>query len=436
MKTKGKELTPIDESQSRQLRVLGDRLTSILRIILNEEPCRGKPLRDLARTLDLDFSTCQRIARAAACPDPLRAITELPGTLALSAFLDAVGKWETRATDRRQATRTLAEYTEAVRTLGGSHAKLKRRLRMSGLVEDRASRLEQSAGMPDSGFGDQETRRQIFELATRLLRARLRGFISINAFGPATSDDTSPPVRCELGTITASLGYTGGAGAHPLIAANFRGISGHPLQTHAQLGRLTAGGGGTLESGTSIIEHLCSTPRPPITSVGRAGRVLHVVDVPMSDRPVPVDIVTATRAQPTASPLTRRPMHETFYVKTRLPNQRVILDVFMHHTLATSAVASSGVLQTDPSLLNLRGTEPANAWEDRLPTAHTLQQLGFGLHAAGSDLWDKHATAAGELFERFAWNPDEFMLLRLDVSYPVWNAFYYVDFDFQSDGAQ
>jgi hypothetical protein len=66
-----------------------------------------------------------------------------------------------------------------------------------------------------------------------------------------------------------------------------------------------------------------------------------------------------------------------------------------------------------------------------LPTSHSLQQLGYGLTGAGSDLWSRHTDAARELFARLAWNPDEFLLHRLDVTFPIWNAFYHINFDFQ-----
>ena len=443
MPARTRQTLPLDPEQARRLSVLGDRLGSILRIILNEPPLRARPLRDIAASLRLDFSTCQRLSKAAACPDPLRALCELPGPQALSAFLEGLARVESAAGTRRQAARAVAEYAKAIQTLAGSQAKLKRRIALTltpsqpgTSINDLAPAQRQGLASIAPAHADKDPelalRRQMHELAAHLLRASVRGFISINALGPClhTAGHT------ELGTIAATLGYHGGPGAHPLIAANFRAVSGKPTPTHAQLGRLTAsaGGGGPLVSGTAILEHFCSSPVPPITSIGRAGRVLHVVDVPASSGPV--DIVTATRAQPAISPLRRGATHETFYFKSRQTIARGILDVYLHRTLASSSIASSGVLQTDPSLLSLRSIETVNAWEERLPTAHNLQQLGYGLNGAGSDLWTRHTDAARELFARLEWNPDEFILHRLDVSFPVWSAFYYIDFDFRSDPDQ
>lgn len=69
-------------------------------------------------------------------------------------------------------------------------------------------------------------------------------------------------------------------------------------------------------------------------------------------------------------------------------------------------------------------------WHERLPIPITLELLGRGLANSPTRAWPRHAEFVAWMFERLGWNPNEFLGYRGAQTYPMWQCYYEIGFEF------
>lgn len=139
-----------------------------------------------------------------------------------------------------------------------------------------------------------------------------------------------------------------------------------------------------------------------------------------------IDLVVSRRTSPVSHPRLHREKVLAHGARVRIPTKRLVFDSLVHRSIAASSVPGITVNHWHPALL----AEPRKCWYERLPGSPTIELLGSADQARGSSAWGSHARLCTLLLEQLGWAPQDFLVYRVDVEYPIWSAMYVKYFDF------
>lgn len=386
------------------------RLAEELRMLVATFPAPARRVRGMAEFLRIDRNTCQRVLAATKVGNEvLTVLLRAPGVEALRAVVSGSRARGCSPEAVAAAGAAVAQFAALVSRLGGSHARVRARVERALLGHE--------GGALGSAPAQVAVRRRMFSGACELAGKRVALQLSVAVVRPLPEDGA----RIERAGVTGFIGQQTRPGAMPL-AVTFAHSSDRPEAADPSI-RYT---GLEAAAAETLVDQFSTSPLPVVTTRGPLGRVVHVIDPALSGGRDKFDVVLGHRMSPVSHPA----QHETpvlnLVSRIRSPTHRLLLDVYLHRSLAMSSAPSVGAYVSIPA----PGADSTPRWYERLPGTPELRVLGRALDAAESDAWPRHGDLTRFLFERLGWGPAAFIGYRCDVHYPVWGATYMVSFEF------
>lgn len=178
-----------------------------------------------------------------------------------------------------------------------------------------------------------------------------------------------------------------------------------------------------------FLQKYCSDPLPALKAVTSksCGPVYELEDGPVGNTNL-IDTVTGTvsRGIFPVDPDPSEKQHEVS-VKIYTPVQNLILDLFFHETMAeTMAGNPSACMLFD--YYERGGALEYRSLRDTVPMNIKPMLIGSGTGCAYTPLVPRYSEMLGDVFQCLRWDPDEFVVYRIRVEFPVVpSSLYYTD---------
>ena len=412
-------------SLTRDERAMADEVARRLRLELRglvellPEGERGASA--MARALDVDRNTCQRIVAATGRGDAdAMLLVQLPGVMGLGQFLDAMARRFPGSEPGQAiagARAAVGRFEKLIDGVAGSQRKLRERLEMDRQRDgDAGGALGAGRAMPD----DVGARRALFRAAVDIVGRWSEARLTMRIIRPAPGD----------GLHTENIRMTGHVGhvARP-VAVPLEVYSGAPENLIEQAGHAFESLDASQSVGNTprfLMEKFCTRPLPRVTSRGTASRVVHAIDEAAEPGKASDIFVADRRAGVDKHPASQHPPIGEVTTIMNFPARRYVMDVYLHRDIARRCIPSLEVHLASP----WAGSALLSRWSTRLPGGPRMEVLGAGLERAGSDAYARHGEVAAEMFASVGWDAAEFVGYRCDVAYPIWRGAYCMLFDF------
>lgn len=406
---------PLSSNELERAALVGDRLRGLLVALIAEVPRSRSSALSLARELSIDRNITQKVfAATAPGQEGADVLVGLPGPGVLRKFVQTACNACGRAEPDRELFAAIDQFELLIRDMGGSQSRLSHRIR---------------ARQIDAGIGDDEQaalRERLYHDMAALLNMSCEVLPFIGLMRPIP--DRPEAIHGISGYGLIGTIWTGG----PL-----------PIRSRAMMlddrpGELIRSGGlsplnsSADDNHSGLVRSFCSPADVRVTRQSVRGLEIATIDPsPTADCSGRTDLAFAHRWGEDTNPAMRPDDDARFwsqFVVIRRPTRRLLMDVYVHRSLAMTGVPSVGAYRWVPGLV----ADPLRAWDERMPGRLQLELLGQGLDQCASPAWNRHAEFANHLFIHSGWSPDDFLGFRLDVRFPIWNAGYFITFDFRS----
>lgn len=353
---------------------------------------------ELARRLDIHQTLAWKILRIAGSHDLFLDVQYLPGVEGIEIFLAAAQAAGIDATLLAPVRAAVGEFQLLVETYAGDRASLEQML--SALSEDQRvqadSRPFRKAGFrcACSMLGAKAGVRVLSKVLHSSADGRtmdialIRGFINMRRIRPG-----APIPLARVVVLDNDGSARRESAAEPI----------DPSGVHA---------------GVPLLGAFCSNPLPQIRiGMGPDGTPEHqLADAPVGERAATTVYSGEVRLAAASRFRDEHNLVSNTAVSIRLPIERLVIDVWVHRELG---------FETAPAAL-LFGELCGTPWykqvarhADRLPLAERPVTLGSGLGRARLSDAPAYVDVMRFGFARLGWNPEEFLLHRLSVEYPM-----------------
>ena len=399
---------PLDAEERAQADRVARRLRGELVALLDSLPPEARHASGLARFLGIDRTSCQRVVFLVARPyTGLEIYERLPGIRALRALESAARSTkppvERGIVDALGAA--ITQLQETITTLGGSLARLCRRINAEGV----------EAALSHSPAGSGDARSRLFEAAREVTGRASECWVAVYIYRPSPTD----PERVEVLRANGLRGHTARRDAVPLVVHNFSSSHDAPERFES------LESSGAEGSPTIVMEDFTSDPPPLVTARQPDEFLVQSVDTPAAGSGDPVDLMLATRST-LAHPATQQPPIEEVWGLVNFPSRHLLLDVYLHPDLARNSVPSLDAHLWGPDFAERSG----DRWRTRFSETPPLQLLGAGIRPRGPEAFPRLPELTRQLFDRAGIDPETYLGFRCDVDYPLWRTGYCITFDF------
>lgn len=394
---------------------------------LNGLPAAARNASGLARHLDIDRTTCQRVVFVASrrYPGP-ELLARVPGVKALQQ-MTAAARGTKPPIDETLATgldAAIDQFRELISALGGSQSRLARRLDMTGGGQAAAA----PAREPQGDDATARARARLFEVAAELTGRHSECWVAVYVYRPLPGH----PEVVELSRAHGLVGHVARPDAVPLTFHNFttrvEENAGPTAGQFVSLGNEPVTG----RTPDSVLLEFTSDPPPVVSSKQPNEYLVQSIDESAATIGRPVDLMLATRTT-MPNPALQAPPLEEAWALINFPCRHMLFDIYMHRDLARGCIPSLDVHLWRPDFAQNKG----DRWQTRFAEGPTLQLLGPGIRPAAPPEYPRMADLTRHLFAKVGIDPREFIGFRCQVDYPLWRAGYCVNFDFtKAEGAE
>ncbi len=384
----------------------------------------------MARALEIDRNTCQRIVAATGRGEAdASMLVQLPGIVGLRQFMEAMGKrfpGGEAAAAIAGVGAAVDKFEKVIDEMAGSQRKLRERLDMDRVGGAMAFDTVGTAGPSDN----LAVRRSLFRAAVDIVGRWSETRLSVRVIRPVPGD----PMHTENIRMTGHVGHMARAISVPLEV--YSGVPEQLVENEGKTGKGEKVAFQSLDARQSVgdtpgflMQKFCSQPLPRVTSRAAGAKVVHAIDEMGTPGQASDIFVADRRAGRDKHPATQHPAIGEVSTIMNYPARRFVMDVFLHRDIARRCIPSLEVhLSPLPS-----GTMVLSRWSTKIPGGPRLELLG-----APGQTWDqlatdayvRHAELVKTLFETIGWDASEFVGYRCDVAYPIWRAAYCMLFDF------
>ncbi len=412
-------------SELERARRIGERLRAEVASIVRHVPLQHRSVTSMSRWLEVSRPICHRtVACSLVAGDGLNALSEAPGVRGLTAFVLAAEAKGLPEDTIHGAKVAIEEYASLLDRMG-SRTKLLRFIEQS--PQPTPAPLDHSHDDP---------RRLAFEGLRAVTGREYDCQAAVYLYAPSASG----PDQIDCLTALGLIGVHCESDAMPICPVSRFGLDLPEGKDSWTLPAMRAPGG---EAGPSVglVERFSSKPAPRIVVRREGSRVPVLVDPPDTSGGR-FDVVLASQHLGQPHPGREQPPTQFCWLMADGPARHLVLQVFMHRSLAMHCVASAGVFAKElvgVGTFAADGTRsvslPRDRWFDRLREVPTIEYLGIGLERAGCAEFDRLGDLSSHLFELGAWNASEFIGYRVRVEYPIWNTQHLIWFDFDDEHA-
>lgn len=292
-------------------------------------------------------------------------------------------------------------YERFINTTAGSQLKLIRRIEIG-----------ERGHLQDQGGDNLPLRKKLFEHNAELFSTSLETMVSLSMVRPLPDD----PDRIEGADLLGAIG---------MQSSKPRRVAGSSL----------FGGEGRAyrpifpphPSGVNLAEEFCSKPLPKTLVEYQEGVTKTMLELDC----VPPASCTYVIGHRWASDLHPALQSDPFWwnsIGVYQPIKRLLMDVYIHKSMASRSVASLIPLVWDPS----KSGNPIQHWNSRIPGRYALEMLGSEGDKVATTSWPRHKDLVARTFDALGWPARDFVGFRCDIAYPLWSSSVYIVFDFRS----
>lgn len=413
------QLTPEHLVEAQKI---AERLHDGVRIAHGILPRQHRAIAAMARFIGMDRTVCQRlisvVTNSPVSPDILTAVPAPRTIMAIAEALIAAGIPE--AEGLRSAAQSLDDFF--LRT-GGSQRAFGLALRKhasSPSIVPRPTTAEPNDTTTAAG-SESALRQQLFQIGRQMMRASSGVSTQISIYAPSlTAEGWLDHLhargvvghRCELGGVPLVFNYARGNTYNP---ATSKPLPDQPVSPGAPTGPV-------------VLEQFSSSPAPTLHVRARNDMLSYIVDQAHESPRAPFDLILCDRLIGTRSVPTSfsHRLDETFAF-INFPAETLILDVYLPRALAVQCIPGLDVHTITP---NKADPLKHDRWATRLSSTPDLIVLGPGLRKANSKYYPRQGELTRELFDRYGYNPEEFVGFRCEERYPEWRMSYRLFFDY------
>lgn len=387
---------------------VGDALRSSIRSTIERLPGPAQRMMEMARHLELSRGITQRVVSAVREDVPAgEVISRLPGVDGLRKFAEAAQRSVGKSSDLRALWNAIDAYEGLILGFGGSQSALLKRLRSKG----------HGGGLPavhadGPGWDSEERRKQLFSAAAEVAGNYRRASLLAHAF---TLDDDGDPQIVDKSCLRV-LDIV--RGPHGLPGRVMNAVD--PSST-----AYAAKKDETEEPYPRFIRSLCSDALPTVSQrSSERGNMKYYAGQAAHASTASLALESSTRRGPGPTDTVGE---RTLYSRISIgaPTGMLVIDHYLHHSLARRALSTAGHRLT--STLGAIGSDSDDMWVTKLPSQLGLKSLGPGFTPLDDELRRPHAELVEYLFTSLDWDPDEFVLSRLQIPYPIWLSSYFVE---------
>jgi hypothetical protein len=206
-------------------------------------------------------------------------------------------------------------------------------------------------------------------------------------------------------------------------------FAGNEHEEHVFTDSIDPGATCNLMDKVPFLERYCSMPLPSLKTVTShsCGPVYELEDGPLGNTNL-IDTVTGTvsRGIFPIKPEEGEEHHEVS-VKIYTPVQNLVLDLFFHETMAETMSGNPQAKMLFDYYTH-GGALAYRSDRDRIPMDVKPMMIGTGTSCAYTPLIPKYSDMLAEVFQCLRWDPDEFVVYRTRVEFPIVpSSLYYSD---------
>lgn len=366
----------------------------------------------MSRWLDLHKATCQRIVEGLdPGRDGLTAFSRFPGTEGMRNHITAAQAHGVNATLVEAAADAVAEYETLLSSYGHTQRGLVR------IIESLRIEAAGPEGQPDRELAEDQ-RKALFDGAKRVTGEELRGKGVVVIIRPRPGQ----PARLEATMYTHLTGVRRHTFSRPIVSFMFSGFWSHTEEPRP----------------TGIAaEHLPFRIVEEFTTAGLSTDTIGVEDaktivtVDLANVPTdgdglgPADACLEFTSVEVPNPLWDPKLRLNVACRISSPARAMVMDVFLHHTIASSVVPVVGSYALSAPPGDSPDGGPDECWYERFPDSPELRQLGRASDTRPRALLSRHEELVQYAFKRNdQLNPSDFLGYRCEVAYPIWQSEY------------
>ncbi len=398
-----------------RVRRVGDRLRATLRDLVASFPAHAQAISGMSRWLDLPKATCQRVVEGlGGTTDGAAAMLRLPGVEGLRRHARAARRHGAPAPLVDAVLAAVGEYEALIRDTGGSQRRL--------IDFVAAARTGTGEMAPEDRRIAETNRRALFDAARKATGEEVDGK-SVIAIVRPDREDASALTQ----TVSATLvGVRRQRFARPIVPFILSGWWAHLPEADRDAVR-PRGVSAEAPRYALLREFSTANLRTVCLEQGDA-RTLLVTDVDGAEGeggwmgPSDVSVLFESRA----GRAVRRDhgWGTDFAVRIANPCRALVHDVYVHRSLRVEGEVLGGCF----SLAAPPGDSPGGwydqAWYERLPEAVEVRSLGMGVIQAPCKAYARQGELAASLFEQAGEDPGEYVAMRIEVAFPMWQTEY------------
>ena len=417
---------PLTEGEAQSADRVARRMHEQLRNFLGALPMEARNASGLARFLDVDRTTCQRLVFTASRPYPgLELIDRLPGVRGMRQLIEAARRRNAASEDQMASLEAAVDrFEQALRSLAGSQSALVRRIRAGAVAAGHES-LPMRAG--EAGGAAQRH----FEVSAELTGRYSETWVAVYAYFPTQVAGSDPDQAVTVARAHGLIGHMARPDAVPLTFHNFtskRMQDGELARPDQQSFRSLNDGRSSGKTPDAVLTPFTTDP-PPIVNSRQPGEYLvQAIDTDPRAGNEPIDLMLGTRST-MPHPGSQPPGIEEVWAMINFPVRRMVFDVYMHRDLARECIPALDLHLWRPDF----AAHVGDRWQTRFADAPRLELLGQGIERAATAAYGRHEELTRFLFRRLELEPGRFIGYRCYVEYPIWRTGYCMSFDFNAE---
>lgn len=406
----------MSEHDLMRIRRVGDRLRAGLRTLVEGFPPSARNISGMARWLGVHKATCQRIVEGLdPGRDGLTAFSRLPGTEGMRTHIDAARAKGVSADRVEAASAAVAEYESLLGAFGHTQRGLVR------LIETLRIEAAGPEGQPDRELAEDQ-RKNLFDGARRVTGEELRGKGLVAIVRPRPDQ----PSRLEGTFYSHLVGARRHSFSRPIVSFIYsgfwsRGEEARPTNVAEE--RLPC----------ELVPAFSTAGLRAVKIDAQDARTLAVVDLESvradGEGTGPADACVKFSSVAMPNPLWEEGSCLNVALRIANPSRAMVMDVFLHHTIAASVVPSIACYSLSAPPGDSPEGAPDRCWHERFPENPELVQLGRAGDARPRALLPRQEELVRHALSESAVEPSEYVGFRCETTYPIWQSEYRMYFE-------
>lgn len=431
------------EHQLAQVRQTGDRLRGAVRALVDAFPPGARSISGMARYLTMHKATCQRIVEGLEhVNDSLESFARFPGLRGLLSVIEAAERKHVDPPRVAAARAAIAEYERLLVSHGRTQSGLVK------LIDTLRSEAEASP-MPQEAIPEKQSPDLAPVVVLRRSqrdRARNRRKALFDAARIVTGEEVD--VKSVVGILRPSP--TNPAALSAVFAVVLQGVRRHPFSRpivpfilggwwakYADRPAPNPAGMDPEIPPHELLGRFSTTRLTPVRLQGADGRTLLVADLEPNERGPrdprdpsalgPADVAVLFRSSAAPNPAIDAEHRLSLGVRITNPCRAVVINALVHRSISCvpPARADAYSLAAPPGDSALGA--PEYCWHERFPDSALVERVHS--NDAGPDpMYPRQAELVSHLLEREGLDRREFLHLRAQTAYPLWQTEYRLDF--------